>query len=300
MRLSRPAPTPAPTSMPSRAASRLLALPLTAAALIAATGPAHAATCEETFVKKGSVISGLRFTAAVTVADLPPAVAIGQMRGIVAAKGYDIMADEAAYGSMLIEQPMTGTVRAFPIQITATQTGGIGTLVMEAKLRAGQSTKADAAMAEMCAMLNAVKGGKAGAAAAKKGATATTVAAAAPVKMNSLSFSQQVSKDTERNASGILTRYKGKQFTIDGLVDYVTKDGGEFRVGYKIPNPWEQAIRLPNQAAFKTDIVCYMAPGQAAFSLQLKPNKSIKLTGRVEHFDEYKHIIWLKDCRPAG
>ena len=220
------------------------------------------------------------------------------MRGPVAAKGYDIMAEEAEYGSMLIEQPMTGTVRAFPIQITATQTGGIGTIVMEAKLRAGQATKADAAMAEMCGMLNQVKGGKAGAAAAKKGATATTVAAA-PVKMNSLSFSQQVSKDTERNSAGILTRYKGKQFTIDGLVDYVTKDGKDFRVGYKIPQPYEQAIRLPNQAPFKTDIVCYMAPGQAAYSLQLKPNKSIKLTGTVEDFDEYKHVIWLKDCRPA-
>jgi hypothetical protein len=183
------------------------------------------------------------------------------------------MADEAEYGSMLIEQPMTGTVRAFPIQISATQTGGIGTVVMEAKLRAGQSTKADAAMAEMCGMLNEIKGGKAGAAAAKKGATATTVAAA-PVKINSLAFSQQVSKDTERNAAGILTRYKGKQFTIDGLVDYVTKDGKDFRVGYKIPEPYEQAIRLPNQAPFKTDIVCYMAPGQAAFSLQLKPEKA--------------------------
>lgn len=275
-----------------------LAVALAPAALLFAAGTANAATCEEAFVKKGNPITGLRFTAAVTVADLPPAVAIGQMRGLVAAKGYDIMADEAEYGSMLIEQPMTGTVRAFPIQITATQTGGIGTVVMEARLRAGQATKADAAMAEMCGMLNQIKGGKAGAAAAKKGATATTVAAA-PVKMNSLSFSQQVSKDTERNAAGILTRYKGKQFTIDGLVDYVTKDGKDFRVGYKIPQPYEQAIRLPNQAPFKTDIVCYMAPGQAAYSLQLKPNKSIKLTGTVEDFDEYKHIIWLKDCRPA-
>lgn len=271
---------------------------LVPAALFFTAGTANAATCEEAFVKKGNPITGLRFSAAVTVADLPPAVAIGQMRGLVAAKGYDIMADEAEYGSMLIEQPMTGTVRAFPIQITATQTGGIGTVVMEAKLRAGQATKADAAMAEMCGMLNQVKGGKAGAAAAKKGAVATTVAAA-PVKMNSLAFSQQVSKDTERNAAGILTRYKGKQFTIDGLVDYVTKDGKDFRVGYKIPNPWEQAIRLPNQAPFKTDIVCYMAPGQAAFSLQLKPNKSIKLTGTVEDFDEYKHVVWLKDCRAA-
>lgn len=275
-----------------------LAAALAPAFILLTMGTANAATCEETFVKKGNPITGLRFTAAVTVADLPPAVAIGQMRGLVAAKGYDIMADEAEYGSMLIEQPMTGTARAFPIQISATQTGGIGTVVMEAKLRAGQATKADAAMTEMCGMLNQIKGGKAGAAAAKKGATATTVAAA-PVKINSLSFSQQVSKDTERNAAGVLTRYKGKQFTIDGLVDYVTKDGKDFRVGFKIPEPYEQAIRLPNQAPFKTDIVCYMAPGQAAYSLQLKPNKSIKLTGTVEDFDEYKHVIWLKDCRGA-
>ena len=276
-----------------------LAAALAPAALLLAASPAHAATCEEAFVKKGNPITGLRFTAAVTIADLPSAVAIGQMRGIVAAKGYDIMADEAAYGSMLIEQPMTGGARAFPIQITATQTGGIGTVVMEAKLRAGQAAGADGAKAEMCGILNQIKGGKLGAAAAKKGATATTVAAA-PVKISALGLSQQVSKDTERNAAGILTRYKGKQFTVDGLVDYVTKDGSAFRIGYKIPNPWEQAIRLPNQADFKTDIVCYMAPGQAAYSLQLKPGKSIKLTGTVEDFDEYKHILWLKDCRPAG
>ena len=278
--------------------TRHLALCLAPTILLFGGGTANAATCEEAFVKKGNPVTGLRFTAAVTVADLPPAIAIGQMRGIVAAKGYDIMADEAQYGSMLIEQPMTGGARAFPIQITATQTGGIGTVVMEAKLRAGQSTKTELAMAEMCGMLNAIKGGKAGAAAAKKGATATTVAAA-PVKISALGLSQQVSKDTERNAAGVLTRYKGKQFTVDGTVAYVTKDGNAFRIGYKVPNPWEQAIRLPNQAPFKTDIVCYMAPGQAAYSLQLKPDKAIKLTGTVEDFDEYKHVLWLKDCRPA-
>ena len=108
-----------------------------------------------------------------------------------------------------------------------------------------------------------------------------------------------MSKDTERNAAGVLTRYKGKQFTVDGTVAYVTKDGNAFRIGYKVPDPWDQAIRLPNQAPFKTDIVCYMAPGQAAYSLQLKPDKAIKLTGTVEDFDEYKHVLWLKDCRPA-
>ena len=273
-------------------------LGLVPAAMLLAAGTAHAGTCEESFTRKGNILSGMTFTAAVTVADLPPPVAIRQMRGIVAAKGYDIMADEADYGTMLIEQPMTGKARAFPITINATQTGGIGTVVMEAKLRAGQTTKAELAMAEMCAMLDQVQGGKAGVAAARTGAMATTTAAA-PVKMDAQSFSQQVSKDTERNPAAVLTRYKGKQFTITGSVDQVVKDGERFRVDFKVLAPWEEAIRLPNAAPFKTDVVCYMAPGQAGFSLQLKPGKGIWLTGTVVDFNQHRHVIWLEDCRNA-
>ncbi|MBL0924799.1 MAG: hypothetical protein IBJ12_10090 [Sphingomonadaceae bacterium] len=271
---------------------------LTAALLAGASTAAQAATCEETFAKKGNAVTGLRFTASVRVANMPPASAVGQLNGIVAAKGYDIMADEAEFGSMLIEQPMTGKARAFPIQITATNEAKVGTVVMDAKLRAGMMVKEADAMTEMCGMLNQLKGGKAGLALAAKGKNAQTVQAA-PVAMSALAFSHQVSKDTERNPAGVLTRYKGKSYTIDGTVDYVTKDGDKFRIGYDVPDPWEEVIRLPNTAPFKTDIVCYMAPGQAAYSLQLKPRKSIKLTGIVEDFDEYKHVIWLKDCRPA-
>mgnify|MGYP000630852158 CR=1 FL=1 len=73
-------------------------------------------------------------------------------------------------------------------------------------------------MPEMCGILNQLKGGKAGIAAAKAGAGAATVQAA-PVAMSALAFSHQVSKDTERNAGNVLTRYKGKQFTIDYEVD---------------------------------------------------------------------------------
>jgi hypothetical protein len=268
------------------------------ACAIALPTSAYAGTCEDTFTNKGSIISGMRFTATTVVPDMAPKTAIQQLRGIVAAKGYDIIAEEADYGSMLIEQPMTGKARAFPIEITATQAGGVGTVVMEAKLRAGMTVKKELAMAEMCAILNQLKGGKAGLAAAKAGAGATTVQAA-PTKMSALGFSQQVSKDTERNAGNVLTRYKGKQFTIDGTVDYVTKDPNGQRVAFDVPEPYELAIQLPNAAKFKTDIVCYMAPGTAAFTAQLKPKKSIKLTGTVDAFDEYRHVIWLKDCRPA-
>ena len=276
-----------------------LALCLAPAGVVLASGTAHAAgTCEETFAKKGSVISGMVFTATRTIPDLAPATAIRQMRGIVTAKSYDIMADEAEYGSLLIEQPMTGKARAFPIEIKATEAAGAGTVTMTAKLRAGQTVKSELAMAEMCSMMNQLVGGKAGLAAAKRGQGAQTVQAAA-VTIDSLSLSQQISKDTERNAAGVLTRYKGKQFTVTGMVDYVTKDGDKFRIGYRIPQPYEQAIRLPNQAPFKTDIVCYMAGGQAAFALQQKPGKNLKLTGTVIDFDEYKHVMWLGDCRDA-
>lgn len=265
--------------------------------LAAIPGAAFGQTCEESFVKKGSIISGFKFTGTVTVPNLAPVTAINQLHGIVLANGaYTIMAEEAEFGSMLIEQPMSGKARAFPITISATQNGSNGTVVMEAKLRAGMTVKEADARTEMCSMLNQIVGGKAGLAAAKRAKGAVAVAAA-PVSLDALSFSHQVSKDTQRNAAGVLTRYKGKAFTIKGVVDYVTRDGEVFRVGYKLPHPYEEALRLPNTAPFKTDIVCLMARGQAAYSLQLKPNKSINLTGTVDAFDEYRHVIWLKDCR---
>jgi hypothetical protein len=275
---------------------RLLPFAIATIALIPST--AFAATCEESFVKKGSPISGVKFTATVTVSDLTPVSAIQQLRGIVAARGYDIMADEAEYGSLLIEQPQNGKSRAFPIQITATNEAKIGTVQMQANLRAGMIVKEADAKTELCGMLNQLKGGKAGLALAAKGKSAQTVQSA-PLALSALAFSHQVSKDTERNPAGVLTRYKGKSYTIDGTVSYVTKDGDKFRIGYDVPDPWNEIIKLPNTASFKTDIVCYMAPGQAAYSLQLKPKKGIKLTGTIEDFDEYKHVIWLKDCRPA-
>ncbi|RYG34503.1 MAG: hypothetical protein EON93_08010 [Burkholderiales bacterium] len=117
--------------------------------------------------------------------------------------------------------------------------------------------------------------------------------------MNALSFSHQISKDTERNSAAIPLRYKGKRFTIDGIVDYIIRDGDQYRVAFKVPHPWEEVIRLPNIAPFKTDISCMMGKGTSVYVLQLKPGKSIKLTGTWGEFDEFKHVVWLEDCQKA-
>ncbi|MCZ8171243.1 MAG: hypothetical protein O9272_05840, partial [Brevundimonas sp.] len=183
---------------------RILALSAALAGL-ATPSLAHAGQCEDSFAKKGSIISGMRFTATISQPDLPPDVAINQIRGIVAARGYDIIAAEPAAGALLIEQSVTQNTRAFPIEINASSSGGTGTVVMEAKLRAGQSTKAELAMAEMCGVLNQVKGGRAGRLAAAGGANAQTQQAS-PVAMSAQMFSQQISKDAERNAAAIPQR----------------------------------------------------------------------------------------------
>ncbi len=277
-----------------------LRLPALALAALAFATPslAHAGQCEDSFVKKGSMISGLRFTATVTVPDLPPDVAINQLRGIVAARGYDIIASEPAAGALLIEQSVTEKARAFPIELNATASGGVGTVVMEAKLRAAMSTKTELAMAEMCGVLNQLKGGRAGRLAAAGGARAETQQAA-PVAMSAQMFSQQISKDAERNAAAIPQRYKNKQFTLSGIVEYVTQDGPSLRVAFEIMQPHEMALRLPGMASTLSEVSCLMAPGTSVFAMQLKPKKSVKLTGTFYEYSELRDVTWFRDCRPA-
>lgn len=269
-----------------------------ALATLAAPSIAHAGTCEETFVKKGSIISGMRFVAMTSVTDMPVDVAINQMRGIAARKGYDIIAAEPAAGALLIEQSHTGKTRAFPVEINATVANGVGTVQMEAKLRAGMSVKADDAKTEMCALLAELKGGKAGRLAARSGGAATTIQAA-PVAMTALGFTSQFSKDLERNALAVEPRYKDKRFTLSGTVERVSRDGNDIRIWFDIPQPHEMALRLPGAPKFHVEVGCALAAGQSVFGMQQKPGKSVKLTGTFDDHDEFREVVWLKDCVPV-
>jgi hypothetical protein len=96
-----------------------------AALICLASASAQAATCESSFVKGGNPLTGLRFTAQVALPGLTPASAIGQVRGMVQAKGYDVLATEAEGGSMLIEQPQVGKTSGFPITIVERHIGAV-------------------------------------------------------------------------------------------------------------------------------------------------------------------------------
>lgn len=266
------------------------------AALALAPAAAQAGTCEATFIKQGNVVSGITFVATVSVADLTPRSAIEQMHGIAAARDYNILTEEADEGSMLLEQAQSEKSRAFPILVSATSEAGVGTVRLEARLRAAMAVKPEAARYELCGMLAELRGGKEGLARAAAGRGRS--AQRPPLRITALALSHQISKDTERNAAAVPLRYRHQRFTVDGTVDYVTRDGTLYRVAFVVPNPWEELIPLPNLAPFKTDISCLMAPGQAAIALTLKPGKSVKLTGTFHDFSESRHVLWLADCRP--
>ena len=82
--------------------NRVMRVLLAVAGLFLGAGTAQAAACEDSFVKKGNQVTGLRFVATTTVPNMSMASAVGQINGIVAAKGYAILAAEPESGAMLI------------------------------------------------------------------------------------------------------------------------------------------------------------------------------------------------------
>jgi hypothetical protein len=280
--------------------STVLSASLLACAVGAYPHTAWAGTCEDTFQKKGNPLTGLTFTAQTAVANLPADVAIRQVEAITARRGYVIMASEPQSGDLLIEQARSGNARGFPITVKATVApGGVGTIVMVAKMPAAMGAKKEAAQTELCGILAEVKGGKEGLLASRKGA-GTVATQAAPVAMSAQEFSQQISKDAERSAIAIPARYANRKFTLSGTVDFVVGENKTYAVSFKILQPEQMVIRLPNMASKLSKVSCKMAPGNSVYVMQLKPGKSVKLTGTFAKFMEYEHSIWLTDCVPAS
>ncbi|MDZ3832467.1 MAG: hypothetical protein U0S50_11705 [Sphingopyxis sp.] len=271
----------------------MLRLTLTLGCLSFGAVAAHAAPCEDGFVKKGNAVTGLRFIATTSVPGMSPASGVGQLKGIVAAKGYDVIAAEPESGTMLIEQPQTGKARPFPIEIAVDSAGSVR---MEAKLRPTMSVPDAAAKAEMCGILTQLKGGKAGEALAARGMKAET-AVGAPIRMSVLRFSQDVSGQAAKNSAVIAERYKNKSFTLYGPVAYVGGRDGRYWIEFKLVSNVLTDI-VPGRSA-SLGVTCQLASGNSAYALGLKPDKHVELTGTFDRYEQGFSTVWLKDCRPV-
>jgi hypothetical protein len=255
------------------------------------------ASCEEQFSKAGNPFAGTRYTSSVRIANLSVADAVGQLHGIAVGRKLDILTEDAASGSMLLEDRMSMRHKAIPYVVSVAAEGGAAQVQLMVKLDKGAFAKAEDVKKEICSILALVKGGDEGKAAAEQGAAA--VSTSGPRKVDALVLSMELARQTQESAESIPLRYKGKAFTVSGRVEYVIKDGEFYRVAYDIPEPRDMALQLGSlNPPFKINISCLMAPSQAAWSLALRKGEKVKLTGTFYDFDQFKKVMWLDGCKP--
>lgn len=261
---------------------------------------AQAATgCETSFRHLVDPKGTERFTAEAHVADLAPGPAIAQMRGIALSERYEVLHISESDGSMLLEWPAQDGHKAVSLLVVATpRAKGEAAIRIEARLPDSLTADDAGARAELCGMLNQIKGGAAGVAAAQSGRTAAP--AVPPISIDAIDLSFEVSRETAKRPDLVPTRYLGKTYTIRGKFSHVVNDGQHYRISFLIPQLSEMAFPPLDGPDYMTEIVCLAARGQGAYAMSLVKGDRITLTGQYHDYNEFKHIIWFANCQPAA
>jgi hypothetical protein len=263
-----------------------------AVALVGATAlPAIGAGCEESFKKSGNALVGSSYNAFVTVGDLTAELAVSQLRAIATQRGLDVLTEDAANGSMLLEQRESVRNKPIPYVIALAPDGPSIKIQLLVKLGKGALAKAEDVRGEMCAILGQVKGGEEGRALASRAASASDQ----PRQVDAQVLSDELARQMKDSAVSIPLRYKDKQFTISGRVKYVNEDFGTYRVAYDIR---DQRDRILKSGDAEVQLSCLVAPSHRAWAIALRPGERVKLTGVFANFSQFERVMWLKDCRP--
>ena len=272
--------------------------PLAALALLPLSAAAFADECEANFRKSGNPLVTTTYSSAVTVPDLGARDALAQMRGIMAAEKMDVLAEDADGGTLLVEQRQTGTTRPIPTTIAVSEVASGTRIEMSVKMDRGVFSKVDQIKPYMCGLLAKAKGGKAGVAAARKGAGA--VNAEATGKQDVFMFSRMIAGEANKNAIAVNARHKGRKYTLSGRIETLMEDGEDYNLIFDIPEISEMAIKpLPFDAQFKVSVSCLFKPDQLTTVLALREGQRVVLTGTVLKYDNFRKVVWLENCVKA-
>ncbi|MBE9094442.1 hypothetical protein [Tychonema sp. LEGE 07203] len=123
-------------------------------ALTCLATPAVAATCEESFQKKGDFLNGAAFSARVQVEGLTVERAFSQLRLILAREGIKTIGSDANMGVMKAENPATAFQRALPIDVFASTSGNLLNVEMIFTIPSGVGASRDTVKKYLCGALN--------------------------------------------------------------------------------------------------------------------------------------------------
>ena len=274
--------------------------PLSALALCALALPAVAMAdeCEANFKKSGNPIVMTTYSSAITVPNLSTGDALSQMRGILVAEKMDVIAENREEGTLLVEQRQSDKARPIPTTINVSTVPAGTRIDMAVKMERGVFSKVEQIRPYMCGLLAKVKGGKEGAAAAKKGAGATNNEATG--NQDVFAFSRMIAGEANKNAIAVNARHKGRKYTLTGRIDTLMEDGEDYNLVFDIPEIAEMAIKpLPFDAQFKVGVSCLFKPNQLTTVLALREGQKVTLTGAVMKYDNFRKVIWLENCTKA-
>lgn len=263
--------------------------------LLLIAGNAFASQCEDNFVKAGNPFVGVDFKTSISLSDVSVADAYAQLKAISIKDNMTIIIDEPKEGSLMVEEPATSIKRAIPVTYDVTNEGTIVRIGMTIKPAKGVFLKTDDLRKYMCSTLSGVKTGKEGKLAAKGSEKIGVVNAA--TKVDAESFSRTLAFEAQENESIIEQRYKNKVFTLTGRMDYVIKDGDQYRIAFITPDASSETFKLHNAPTVYVGISCYAAKGQNAKALALRKKDRIKMTGTFWKFDQFRDHFWLQDCK---
>lgn len=257
--------------------------------VLAAAGPAWAASCEDGFQKKGNPLTGTTYTAAVSLPGLGVESAIAQMRGLAIQKKMDVLSEDPAGGSLLIEERENFAHRPIPVVISARSEGGEGRVEMRVKTNPGAFASSDSMKKEMCGMLGQLQSGKAGDELAAKGRAAD--AAGEVMEIDAFLLAAQVERQGSESPAALEARFKGKTLRIKGRADSgaVTAGDGTQRLGFDVADPGNRYNHRR--------VICIMARDQAAYAMTVREHEKMTLTGRFMKYEIVGPEFWLQDCR---
>lgn len=267
--------------------------------LLAAASVVHANTCESNFRTEGDPRNGAEFSTSANLSDLNASSALGQLRAIALADGFNVLGEEltAAQGTLTIEQK--NGRHPFLIYLTAVNKGDAADISIHTKLNRRTVAKPEDIRKGMCGMIARVKTGTEG---EKIAAAARAAIVPEPlVEIQPRWLAKDIYRMSKRKTTEMITaHYKGKRYLLDGTVGTPLENEGTIELWYKVTIDRNGILQTldADESTFWPPIVCRIAPEHRARAAKLQEGEFAKLSGTVSHYSQgIPSKLVLKDCR---
>lgn len=256
-------------------------------------------TCEKNFLAEGDPRNGAEFSTSTAINDLSSSSALGQLRAIALADGFNVLGEEstASQGTLTIEQK--NGRHPFLIYLTAVNKNDAADISIRTKLNRRTVAKPEDIRKGMCGMIARIKTGAEG---EKIAAAARAAIVPEPlVEIQPRWLAKDIYRMSKRKTAEMITaHYKGKRYLLDGTVGMPLENDGTIELWYKVTIDRNGILQTldADESIFWPPIVCRMAPEARARAAKLQEGEFAKLTGTVSHYWQGSPSkLVLNDCR---